>query len=122
MQHSHALQNRDIYTIVPSGRGVSCGIMFTNIKPPQRIPRIHTTLIVFLKASLSHTVCQEVRTPKTHTPANYQSVHAKNALSHIPAHYVVMYEWHMSHLLLHVKLLEEGMQSLLKAAFMCVFS
>lgn len=50
--------------------------MFTNIKPPQHIPYIHTqtTVIVFSKAPQLHTESQEVCSPKTLTPANYLSV------------------------------------------------
>lgn len=79
--------------------------MFTNIKPPQHIPRIHTHtgVIVSSKASQSHAVSQEV--PKyMHTPANYEPVYIQNVLLQILGHYVVMYEKHTSHPPLHVKL------------------
>lgn len=90
--------SRHIHPLIPSGRGG--GIMFTNMKPPQHIPCIHTQtiIIVFAKASLSHSVSQEVLSPK-HKPVNYQP-HVKNAVLQIPAHYVVMYERCMSYPLL----------------------
>lgn len=96
--------------------------MYTGVKPLQHIPQIHThtVVIIFPKASLSHTVSQEVLSPKTYTPTNYQPVHVKNVLIQIPGHYVVMFERHTSHPAIHTKLLREGMWSLLKHAFMCV--
>lgn len=87
--------------------------MFTNIKPPQHIPLIHTNADRHCLLQ-SLTVTQEVISPKTHTPANYQPINAKNVLLQIPGHYVVMLSRHMSYPPLHVKLLKEGVLSFLK--------
>lgn len=51
-----------LHTHFSAGRGGNRGLMFTNIKPPQHIPCIHThTVIIISKASLSHTVSQVVQ-------------------------------------------------------------
>ncbi len=98
------IRHRHINARFPSGRGGSRGIIFTSphstfhaqtiTRSPLYPPELHC-----------HILSSEVLSPKTHTPANYQPIHVKNVLLHIPGHYAVMFERHMSHPPLHVRLL-----------------